>query len=65
MEKRLLRIDEAGELLGISRAQIYRYIKAGELRATKLGRSTRIAPEDIDAFAALKRSEPLLAATAS
>jgi excisionase family DNA binding protein len=57
VEKRFLRVEEAGEALGISRAQAYKYIAAGELRATKLGRSTRIASEDLNAFVAAKRQE--------
>lgn len=57
MEKRFLRVDEAGEVLGMSRAAVYRYLKTGELRATKLGRSMRIASEDINAFVDAKRRE--------
>jgi excisionase family DNA binding protein len=57
IEKRLLRIEEVGEALGISRAQVYRLISGGELRATHIGRSARVAPEDLDAFVAAKRRD--------
>jgi excisionase family DNA binding protein len=40
MEKLLLRVDEAAELVGVSRWTIYRWVEEGRLEGTKLGRST-------------------------
>lgn len=57
VEKRLYRIEEIAEQLGVSRAYVYGLIAAGDLRATKLGRATRIAPEDLEAFVQARRSE--------
>lgn len=35
--KELLRPDEAAELLNVSRWTIYRWVKSGEIEATKIG----------------------------
>lgn len=35
--KELLRPDEAAELLNVSRWTVYRWVKQGELEATKIG----------------------------
>ena len=43
---------EAQILLGISHAQVYRLLKAGRLRAVKIGSRTGITRESIEAIAA-------------
>jgi excisionase family DNA binding protein len=40
MEKLLLRVEEAAEMLSVSRWTIYRWVEEGRLEATKLGRGT-------------------------
>ena len=50
MEKVLLRIDEAADLLGIARSHVYRYIQKGELYSIKLGKSRRVPRDAIDRF---------------
>jgi len=58
MDERLYRVERVGELLGgLSRAQVYRLLASGQLKATKIGRSTRIAREDLDEFVQEKRRE--------
>lgn len=48
-KKELLRPDEAAELLNVSRWTIYRWIKKGEIKATKIGRgSLRIFRESLE-----------------
>jgi excisionase family DNA binding protein len=42
MNKELYRPEEAAEILGISRAQVYRLLSQKALPVTKIGRSTRI-----------------------
>ena len=37
-KKMTLTVEEAAEMIGISRAQAYRCVKRGELRAVQLGR---------------------------
>ena len=39
---------EAAAKLGCSRAHVYNLINRGELRAVKLGRSTRISVEELE-----------------
>lgn len=58
MDERLYRVERVGELLGgLSRAQVYRLLASGQLKATKIGRSTRVAREDLDEFVQAKRRE--------
>lgn len=47
-EKEFLSINETCSLLGASRMTIYRQIKAGHLKATKLGRRTIIKRSHIE-----------------
>lgn len=48
-KKELLRPDEAAELLNVSRWTIYRWVKKGEIKATKIGRgSLRIFRESLE-----------------
>jgi len=57
MDQRLFRVEEIAQQLGVSRASVYAYIRGGELSATRLGRATRVAPEDLEVFVARKREE--------
>ena len=48
MEKTLLRVGEAAELLSVSRWTIYRWVEEGRLRGTKIGKgSLRIFRQSI------------------
>lgn len=40
MEKTLLRVGEAAELLSVSRWTIYRWVEEGRLRGTKIGKGS-------------------------
>lgn len=40
IKKELLRPDEAAQLLNVSRWTIYRWVKQGQIEATKIGRSS-------------------------
>lgn len=53
--KELLTIDEFAHRFSISRSAVYREFKEGNLRKTKVGRCTRIARVDAEAWLALKR----------
>jgi excisionase family DNA binding protein len=48
MNKTLLRVEEAAELLSVSRWTIYRWVEEGRLRGTKIGKgSLRIFRESV------------------
>lgn len=49
-EDRLLTVNEVAELMRVSNMTIYRLIKAGELNATRVGRSYRLRQRDVDAY---------------
>lgn len=46
----LLRPAEAAEAIGISRAQLYKLVVAGELRGVHVGRSRRFAVHELEAW---------------
>jgi excisionase family DNA binding protein len=49
---RFLTPAEVAEELRVSAMTVYRLIKAGELRAARIGKSYRIRPDDVDAYLA-------------
>ena len=57
MEKLFYRPEECAELLGVGRELIYRYLRSGDLRRTRIGTRTRIAAVDLEAFCERLRSE--------
>ena len=57
LRKRLYRVQEAAEALGLSRSTIYEQIRSRRLRSVKVGRSRRIPAEAITEFVDLLRRE--------
>jgi excisionase family DNA binding protein len=49
---RFLTVQEVADQLRVSTMTVYRIIKAGELRAVRVGKSYRLREEDIDAYLA-------------
>jgi excisionase family DNA binding protein len=49
---RFLTVQEVAELMRVSTMTVYRLIKAGELRAARVGRSYRLRESDVDAYLA-------------
>jgi excisionase family DNA binding protein len=47
---RLLRVREVAEVMRVSTMTVYRLIQAGELVATRVGRSYRIWQHDVDTY---------------
>jgi excisionase family DNA binding protein len=63
MERAAFSVDELGRAGGPKRAKAYEEIRKGNLRAVKIGRSTRILAEDFRAYlASLPAIEPKAAA---
>jgi excisionase family DNA binding protein len=56
VDKLLLTVAEAAELLGIGRSHAYAFVMKGELPSVKLGKSRRVSAADLDAFVARLRS---------
>ncbi len=48
--KQFFSIIEAAEVLGVGRSSVYRLLSSGELRATKIGRLTRISAAELESF---------------
>ena len=53
--KLLLKIDEVGGALGISRSQVFVLIAKGDLESVTIGRSRRVPTESVQAFVAARR----------
>ena len=47
VEKMLLKISEVVEVTGYSRAFLYERISAGELKVLRVGRTVRVATDDL------------------
>jgi excisionase family DNA binding protein len=47
---RLLTPNEVADLLRVSTMTVYRLIKAGDLRAARIGKSFRISEDDVDRY---------------
>jgi excisionase family DNA binding protein len=50
-EKLLLTVEEAAALLSLGRTSVFALIKSGSLRSVQIGRSRRIPPEAVRAYA--------------
>lgn len=50
MDQLLYTIDETAEILGLSRATIYRLVKSGHLVAVKVGRLRRVTRQALERF---------------
>jgi excisionase family DNA binding protein len=60
MEKNLLRVGEAAQVLNVSRWTIYRWVEEGRLEATKIGKgSLRIFSRSIVALVDRNRTMTL------
>jgi excisionase family DNA binding protein len=49
-DSRLLRVREVADVMRVSTMTVYRLIHAGELPATRVGHSYRIAQGEVDAY---------------
>jgi excisionase family DNA binding protein len=50
MPVNLLRIEEAAEIMGLSRSYVYRLVKCGGLPAARFGSAVRIRSSDLDRY---------------
>jgi excisionase family DNA binding protein len=49
---RFLTVAEVAEMLRVSSMTVYRLIKAGDLRAIRVGKSYRLAEDEVDRYVA-------------
>lgn len=57
MADELLRVRQAGELLGLGHSKVYELLRAGELRSVRIGRARRIPRAEVAAFVARRMAE--------
>jgi len=50
MEKRLLRVCEAADLIGLGRTKTYELVASGQLPCVHIGRAVRVSTSAIDDF---------------
>jgi len=48
MQDRFWKLSEVASLLGVVQMTVYRWIWAGKVKAIKVGRSWRVAPEEVE-----------------
>lgn len=58
VERRLYRVTEVARMCGLSRSMVYALIQRGELPVVWIGRTARIAADDIDALIRRHRVGP-------
>lgn len=49
----LYRIEEAAQLLSVSKSRVYELIRSGQLRTVKVGKSHRVPARSLDEYVAL------------
>ena len=47
---RFMTVAEVADILRVSTMTVYRLIKAGDLRAARIGKSFRISEDDVDTY---------------
>ena len=57
MDRLFYRIPEAAQMLGVSRAFLYREIAAGRLKTVKLGAATRIPADELRRYVEQLRAD--------
>lgn len=57
-DETFLTVQEVAHLMRVSTMTVYRLIKAGELRAARVGRSLRLRATEVDAY--LDRAEQIV-----
>ena len=50
VEPRLLTFEQAAEYLAVGRTTIYKLVGRGEIPEVKIGRCSRVLPEDLEAY---------------
>jgi excisionase family DNA binding protein len=55
-DDRFLTVSEVAQLMRVSTMTVYRLIKAGDLRAARVGRSYRLRVGEVDAYLARAES---------
>lgn len=50
VNRKLYRVEEAAQLLGVGRTRVFDLIKLGELRSVKIGGSRRIPAAALDEY---------------
>ncbi|MGE0877077.1 MAG: helix-turn-helix domain-containing protein [Acidimicrobiia bacterium] len=54
---RFLTVAEVAQVMRVSTMTVYRLVKAGDLAATRIGRSYRIAEPDVDHYLASRYTQ--------
>lgn len=58
-DDRFLTVQEVAELMRVSTMTVYRLIKAGELRASRVGRSFRLLESEVETYLQRGLTDPV------
>ena len=50
MEKRLLRVSEAADMIALGRTKTYELVASGQLQSVHIGRAVRVSMSSVDDF---------------
>ena len=50
MEKRLLRVSEAADMIALGRTKTYELVASGQLQSVHIGRAVRVSMSAVDDF---------------
>jgi excisionase family DNA binding protein len=64
MDKLLYRAEEVSEVLGLGRTKVFALIARGDIRAVKIGGSTRVPADELRAYVERVKAESGLAPVA-
>jgi excisionase family DNA binding protein len=53
----LMTVDEAASYLRVSRRQIYKLVRSGDLQAVRVGERLRFRPEEVEQYLELRREK--------
>ena len=59
MFTKLLKPKEVAQILGVSKSFVYQLIKRRQIVSIRIGQSTRVRPEDLDAFIQQRMQKPI------
>ncbi|MDR7484831.1 MAG: helix-turn-helix domain-containing protein [Armatimonadota bacterium] len=58
LDREILTVEQAAEVLQVHKITIYRYIREGRLPAVRLGKMYRLFSRDVEAFLRAMRHHP-------
>ena len=59
MDKLLLKVSEAGEMIGVGRSRMYEMLYTGEIPSIRIGKSIRIPVKALNEWVEARQGSPI------